>query len=124
MAQLQPQQRQSLIDIAKRHRLASLAIFGSYARGEASPNSDVDLYVRFGRSIGLFEVLALQHEMEDALGLSVDLIAEEAMIPHDFMQQEMAQNLVVLYTDEPRYFNPPTALSTVGGNPISVTEPS
>jgi predicted nucleotidyltransferase len=51
-----------------------LAIFGSVARDEAGPESDVDLLVEFdGRPVGLFEVVDLQHYLEDLLGCKVDL---------------------------------------------------
>jgi uncharacterized protein len=76
---------QALIKIARHHQLAYLALFGSHARDQAKPGSDVDLYARFGRSVGLFEVLTVKHEMEDALGLPVDLIVEEAIVLHQFV---------------------------------------
>ncbi len=51
----------------------SLALFGSVARGEAHPDSDVDLLVEFDRPVGLFGLIALQQRMEELLGRSVDL---------------------------------------------------
>ena len=51
-----------------------LALFGSVARDEAGPGSDVDLLVEFdGRSIGLFEFAGLQHRLKELLGRKVDL---------------------------------------------------
>ena len=49
MEQNQQDERQKIVKIAQRHHIAYVAIFGSYARGDARPDSDVDLYVRFGR---------------------------------------------------------------------------
>ena len=49
--------------------------------------------------MGLLEVLAVKHEMEDALGLPVDLIVEEAVIPYSFVREGMEKDLVVLYGD-------------------------
>jgi predicted nucleotidyltransferase len=88
---------QKLVAIAKRHQIAYLALFGSYARGEAKAGSDVDLYAHFGRPVGLFEMLGIQYEMEDALGLPVDLIVEEAVIPYSFVREGMTKDLIVLY---------------------------
>ncbi|MDR3573276.1 MAG: nucleotidyltransferase family protein [Anaerolineaceae bacterium] len=51
----------------------SLALFGSVARDEARPDSDVDLLVEFNRPIGLFGLIALQQKMEEWLGCTVDL---------------------------------------------------
>lgn len=51
----------------------SLALFGSVARGEARPDSDVDLLVEFDRPVGLFGLVALQLRLEELLGCSVDI---------------------------------------------------
>ena len=51
----------------------SLALFGSVVRGEARPDSDVDLLVEFDRPVGLFGLIALQQRLEDLLGCPVDL---------------------------------------------------
>jgi predicted nucleotidyltransferase len=92
--------RDKLTEIARRRNIAYLALFGSYARGQAEPGSDVDLYARFGRHVSLFEMLGIKHEMEDALGLPVDLIVEEVVIPYQFVREGMAKDMVVLYDDE------------------------
>ena len=99
MEQSQQTERQQLIEIAQRHHIAYVAIFGSYARGDARPDSDADLYVRFGRDAGLFEMLGIKHEMEDALGRPVDLIAEELVEPYAFVREGMAKDLTVLYEE-------------------------
>ena len=80
--------------------VVTIALFGSYARNQANSKSDVDLYARFGRPVRLFEVLAVTHTMEDAIGLKVDLIVEEAVILHQFVRDGMAKDLIVLYEDE------------------------
>ena len=51
----------------------SLALFGSVARGEARPDSDVDLLVEFDRPVGLFGLVALQLRLEELLGCPVDI---------------------------------------------------
>ena len=97
MEQSKLDDQQQLARIARKHHIAYLAIFGSYARGDERPESDVDLYVRFGRDVGLFEMLGIKHEMEDALGRSVDLIAEELVEPYSFVRASMARDLTVVY---------------------------
>ena len=55
--------------------VASLALFGSAARDEAGPGSDVDLLVEFDRPVGLFHFFRLQHRLEEILGVDrVDLV--------------------------------------------------
>jgi predicted nucleotidyltransferase len=90
---------QKLIQISQKHGIVFLALFGSHARQEARTDSDVDLYARFGRRISLFDMLRVKHEMEDALGLEIDLIAEEVVNPHQFVRDGMMKDRVVLYED-------------------------
>ncbi|MBI4339907.1 MAG: nucleotidyltransferase family protein [Chloroflexi bacterium] len=59
----------------------SLAVFGSVARGEARPDSDVDLLVEFDRPIGLFGYFDVQEYVADLLGVrEVDLVVRDAVI--------------------------------------------
>jgi predicted nucleotidyltransferase len=71
-----------LADICARYGIAELAVFGSVARGEATPASDVDLlYVlRPGARIG-FAIDDLEDELADLFGRGVDLIARKAVHP-------------------------------------------
>jgi uncharacterized protein len=64
------EQRQELNE---RYGVASLFLFGSVARDEARPDSDVDLLVEFKHPIGLFEFIELQQRLESLLGCKVDL---------------------------------------------------
>jgi len=57
----------------ERFGVARLALFGSVARNEARPDSDVDLLVEFDRPVGMFRFLELQNHLEALLGCSVDL---------------------------------------------------
>ncbi|MGH2584230.1 MAG: nucleotidyltransferase family protein, partial [Dehalococcoidia bacterium] len=59
-------------DLAK-HRVKSLALFGSVARDEAGADSDVDLLVEFDRPVGLFAFFDLQEYLEGLFGSRVDL---------------------------------------------------
>ncbi len=51
----------------------SLALFGSVARGDERPNTDVDLLVEFDRPVGLFGLVVLQLRLEELLGCPVDI---------------------------------------------------
>jgi predicted nucleotidyltransferase len=59
----------------------SIAVFGSVARGEARPDSDVDLLVKIRRPCGLIGFVRLQRKLEELLGRRVDLVEEEALHP-------------------------------------------
>lgn len=60
----------------------SLFLFGSVARGEATPDSDVDLLVEFKYPVGLFTLLSLKGFLEELLGCSVDLGTPNSLRPH------------------------------------------
>jgi uncharacterized protein len=59
----------------------SLALFGSVARNEAGPSSDVDLLVEFSRPVGLFGLFALQDRLEELFGCKVDLGTPDSLKP-------------------------------------------
>ena len=70
-------------ELATRFHVTSLTLFGSVARDEAGPDSDVDLLVEFdpSASVGLFKFIDLQNYLEDILGRKVDLGMPDALKP-------------------------------------------
>jgi uncharacterized protein len=79
-----------------------ISVFGSYARGEATAQSDVDLLVALKPSgerppLGLFEVIRLEKELEIKLGRTVDLVTEEGLNPR--IRSNVEQDKVVLYEE-------------------------
>lgn len=60
----------------------SLKLFGSVARDEAGPDSDIDFLVEFTESGGLFQLFAVQHYLEDLFGCAIDLGTEDALREH------------------------------------------
>lgn len=61
----------------------SIGVFGSVARGEAGPDSDVDVLVTYrpGATPGLFKFVELQQHLEQVLGHKVDLATPDALHP-------------------------------------------
>jgi hypothetical protein len=79
-----------------------ISVFGSYARGESTPQSDVDLLVALKPSekrppLGLFEVIRLEKELEKILGCAVDLVTEEGLSPR--IRSNVEKDRVVLYEE-------------------------
>lgn len=68
--------------VARRHGVVSVAIFGSVARGEERPGSDIDLLVELEPGTRPIELLALGVELEDLLGVSVDVGTIASLRPH------------------------------------------
>ncbi len=79
--------RDDVIDLLSSYRqeleehfgVSSLALFGSVARDEAGPTSDVDVLVEFRETPGLTEYMRLKFWLEDRLGRQVDLVMKKAL---------------------------------------------
>ncbi len=67
--------------LAERYQVSSMALFGSYVRGEQRPDSDLDVLVTFRETPGLFKLLQLEHFLSDVLGVQVDLVMKESLKP-------------------------------------------
>jgi len=61
--------------------IASIAVFGSVARDEATHESDVDLLVEFTGPVGLFEFNRIRRRLEELVGHPVDLVTRDALHP-------------------------------------------
>lgn len=70
-----------LDELQARYRVRSLAVFGSRVRGDAGPDSDLDVLVSFHVLPDLITFTALQQELEDVLGMHVDLVLRDSLKP-------------------------------------------
>jgi len=68
--------KRKIAAIAKRHKVVDIKVFGSVARGDDAPGSDLDLLVRFAPGASLFDQVELGQELEEALGVGVDVVSE------------------------------------------------
>ena len=68
-------------ELEEKYKVKSIAIFGSYARGEQTENSDVDIMVEFSEPVG-FEFFGLADFLEDMLGVRVDLVTPDGIKPN------------------------------------------
>lgn len=66
--------------VARKYGLEKVYVFGSYARGEASPDSDIDLSIEGGSFKGISGYLDLQNAIEKAVGKRVDIVERKAII--------------------------------------------
>jgi uncharacterized protein len=65
--------REEIRAIVARHHGRSVAVFGSVARGDEGPGSDIDFLVELAPDARPFEILAIGAELEEALGVKVDV---------------------------------------------------
>lgn len=71
--------RAAILEIAARQGASNVRVFGSFARGEAGPRSDLDLLVDMEPERSLLDTIALIQELEALLGRSVDVLTEQAI---------------------------------------------
>jgi hypothetical protein len=81
--------------IAQQHGVKSVSLFGSYSKGTASADSDVDLKIEKGQLRSLFQLSGFRLAVEDALKLPVDLVTSESS-DRNFLEM-IAEEEVLLY---------------------------
>jgi len=73
--------RNAILEAAARHGARNVRVFGSVARGDDRPGSDIDLLVEMGRDRSLLDLVALEQELEALLRRRVDVLTEESLAP-------------------------------------------
>jgi predicted nucleotidyltransferase len=71
--------RHDILRIAAKYGASNVRIFGSVARGEAGPDSDIDFLVEMEKGRSLMDRAGLQLELEELLGLRVDVATERSL---------------------------------------------
>jgi hypothetical protein len=73
--------RDEIRALARRYGVTSVRVFGSMARGEATPESDVDLLVDVPEGVSGFQLGAMLMDLQDLLGRRVELVTERSLHP-------------------------------------------
>ena len=81
LAELKETIKQHRHDLEQKYKIKTIAIFGSYARGEETEESDVDILVEFEEPVGLLFV-DLAEYLESILEVKVDLVPRDAIKPN------------------------------------------
>jgi uncharacterized protein len=71
--------KDKIIPVLRKHDVRRAGIFGSMATGKAGKESDVDILVELGSKISLLEFVGIKYELEDLLGMQVDLVEYQAV---------------------------------------------
>ena len=74
--------RDEILEIANKYGAVSVRIFGSVARNEDAPESDLDVIVDMKQGASLLDIVAIKQDIEDLLGIRVDLVTEAAISPY------------------------------------------
>lgn len=75
--------RAEILGVARKRRAHRVAVFGSVARGDAHSGSDLDLLVDFEPGTSLLDHVGLFQDLEELLGVGVDVVTRSALKPRD-----------------------------------------
>lgn len=78
----------------QKHGAVKIGIFGSYARGEANSDSDLDLLVDFSSRKSLLTLIRIKRELSESLGIDIDLLTEAAVSPHMINDIKKQQRII------------------------------
>jgi len=83
--------RDRTIEYLTRNGAKRIALFGSYVNGEGGPESDLDILAEFTVRKSLLQLVRLERELSELVGMKVDLLTEASISPHliDGIKKEM-----------------------------------
>lgn len=81
--------------IFEKYGLEYAGIFGSYARGDNTEKSDVDILFKPGKTLSLFDIVGLKDELSEILENKVDLVSEKAVI--SYFRDYIFKDLKLIY---------------------------
>jgi hypothetical protein len=86
--------RRAILELAAQHGARNVRVFGSVARGEDRPDSDVDILVEVEPGRSLLDVIALEQDLEVLLGRPVDVQTDAGLSP--YLQQRILAEAAAL----------------------------
>ncbi len=82
------------LSLKKKYKIIKFLIFGSYARGEQTAESDIDLLVEFQEPIGMFKFMDLEEDLEKIFNKKVDLGTPDYLKP--YVKNSILKEAIVL----------------------------
>ena len=89
-----PKLYKKINELLAKHGARKVSIFGSYARGEAKKSSDIDIIVEFSESKSLLDIIGIEQELTEKLGIKVDLLTEKSISP--YLIEKIREEMVVI----------------------------
>ena len=86
---------QQIVDYFKTQPVVKAWIFGSYARGEQTENSDIDILIQPEQSVGLFKLSGMHLDPQDILHIDVDLVTVKGLLP--FARKSADRDKILIY---------------------------
>lgn len=90
-----PDQNNKILTYLKRYQLEWMGVFGSWARGENRPDSDLDILIKFDKPVSLLTFVRMQRELSEMLDVTVDLVSEGGL-KNERLRQYVFQDLKLI----------------------------
>ena len=87
--------KEKIISILVKHGIKRILVFGSYARNEAKPTSDLDLIVDFPEGTSLLDHVGIEIELSEALNMKIDLLSRNGISP--YIKDNVLKEAIVIY---------------------------
>ena len=87
--------KKKIISILIKHGIKKILVFGSYARNEATPKSDLDLIVEFPEGTSLLDHVGMEIELSEALNMKIDLLSRNGISP--YIKDQVLKEAIVIY---------------------------
>jgi len=87
--------KEIIISILVKHGIKRILVFGSYARNEATPKSDLDLIVDFPEATSLLDHIGIEIELSEALNMKIDLLSRNGINP--YFKDDVLEEAIVIY---------------------------
>jgi predicted nucleotidyltransferase len=82
MSPIVQNKREAILRIATQYGASNIRVFGSVARGEAGPESDIDVLIHLEPGRSLLDIVAIKQDLEELLGRKVDVLTESSISPY------------------------------------------
>jgi len=92
--------KDKIVPILKSSDVEFAGIFGSYARGEVTKDSDIDILVRFANRKSLLDLVHLENTLSDTLNRKVEVVTEGFISP--YIKNYVLSDLKILYGERAR----------------------
>ena len=86
---------QTIVNYLKNQGVKEIGIFGSFARDQEKPDSDIDVLVEYRRGTTLFDIVKIKQELSALIGKQIDLVSKAAVRPA--IMKNILKDLQVVY---------------------------
>lgn len=103
--------KKKILPVAKKHNIEEIYLFGSYARGEATINSDIDLLLKVPKKATFFSIAEFIVEAEETLGKTLDYILDSELLLKDneYLAENINRDKILLCSRKDLKYNVKTA---------------